>query len=90
MSPALAVFVYAAVTDRVMCVPLIFTVCAIAAVVLVALVINPPAHAEHAPYLSKHSANKLCLTCLTSDCGGEFDTVIEWAQHVERILNGGR
>lgn len=44
--------------------------------------------ADHAPYLSKHSTNKLCLTCLDAGCGGEFDTVIEWARHVERILNG--
>jgi hypothetical protein len=44
--------------------------------------------AAHAPYLSKHSDNKLCMECATSDCGGEFATVIEWAQHVERILNG--
>lgn len=42
--------------------------------------------AAHAPYLSKHSDNKLCLTCLDTDCNGEFATVIEWAQHVDRLL----
>jgi hypothetical protein len=38
--------------------------------------------AQHAPYLSKRSNNKLCLRCLDTKEHGEFDTVDAWARHV--------
>lgn len=38
--------------------------------------------AQHAPYLSKRSDNKLCLRCLDEDTHGEFLSVEEWAGHV--------
>ncbi|MGA5467161.1 hypothetical protein [Mycobacterium sp. NPDC050041] len=40
--------------------------------------------AQHAPYLSKNSANKLCLRCLDDTADGEFETVEAWAEHVAR------
>jgi hypothetical protein len=38
--------------------------------------------AQHAPYLSKRSDNKLCLRCLDDNQHGEFDTIDDWAEHV--------
>lgn len=38
--------------------------------------------AEHAPYLSKRSDNRLCLRCLDDKAHGEFPTVNAWAEHV--------
>ena len=42
--------------------------------------------AQHAPYLSKRSDNKLCLRCLDDKAHGEFETVEEWAAHVAAVL----
>lgn len=42
--------------------------------------------AEHAPYLSKRSDNKLCLRCLNSDGHGEFDSIDDWAAHTAAAL----
>lgn len=42
--------------------------------------------AQHAPYLSKRSDNRLCLRCLDTNRHGEFDTVDQWAQHVAAEL----
>jgi hypothetical protein len=42
--------------------------------------------AEHAPYLSRRSDNKLCLRCLDTDGHGEFLTIDDWAAHVAAAL----
>jgi hypothetical protein len=42
--------------------------------------------AQHAPYLSKCSDNKLCLRCLDDAAHGEFETVDEWAAHVAAAI----
>lgn len=42
--------------------------------------------AQHAPYLSKRSDNKLCLRCLDDKAHGEFLTVEAWADHLAAEL----
>lgn len=42
--------------------------------------------AQHAPYLSKRSDNKLCLRCLDDEAHGEFESVDDWAAHVAAVL----
>ncbi|MEE3066604.1 MAG: hypothetical protein VYA67_22125 [Actinomycetota bacterium] len=42
--------------------------------------------AQHAPYLSKNSDNKLCLRCLDSETHGEFATIDDWSRHVAWAL----
>lgn len=42
--------------------------------------------AQHAPYLSKRSDNKLCLRCLDDSAHGEFETIEAWADHLAAEL----
>jgi hypothetical protein len=42
--------------------------------------------AQHAPYLSRRSDNKLCLRCLDAEAHGEFETIDDWAAHVAAAL----
>lgn len=42
--------------------------------------------AQHAPYLSKHSDNRLCLRCLDDSAHGEFTSVDDWAVHLATEL----